>query len=62
MAAAAQVKARCVVALEAGALSAKDEAVLLGRLPRDAILLYPEELGEIVNPAGADRAEHGKLR
>jgi hypothetical protein len=58
----AKLGVRCVVLTEGPETAAEVEASLLERLPPQTILLYPSELGRLDNPAGADRAEHARLR
>lgn len=62
LASAASLKTRCVVAVEPSSMTAAAEAALLAVLPKDHIVLYPDELKKIVNPRGSDRAEYGRLR
>jgi hypothetical protein len=59
---AARSKAAIVVLADGPKTPAEIEAALLASLPSDKILLYPAELGEIDNPTGGDRAQHGVLR
>lgn len=58
----AKLGVQCVVLTEGQETSAETEATLLERLPAETVLLYPSELGRLDNPAGADRAEHARLR
>lgn len=57
----AKLTTRCVVAVDPLGMTPSAETSLLASLPRDSILLYPDELGAIVNPTGSDRTEQGKL-
>lgn len=56
------IEARCVVALDPSELTPLSEAELLRSLPRECILVYADELGEISNPSGKDRLAYGQLR
>lgn len=62
LAAVSGLAARCIVAVAPEAMTPAAECDLLTRLPRDCILLYPGELGVIVNPTSAERAKFEQLR
>ena len=50
------LNAQIVIAVNAVTPDPSTEAHLLSQVPHRMILLYPEELGEIHNPLGNDRA------
>jgi len=62
LAEAATISTRCILALEPEKLTPAVESKLLATLPPNTIILYPDELKPLANPAANDRAVHGKLQ
>jgi hypothetical protein len=58
----ATLTSRCLLVVEPTRMTPAEECDLLARLSRDWVVLYPEELGSIVNPSIAERAEFTRLR